>query len=229
MSEAAPHIGTLRERPLHASLKRWYAEPGDRFEVPVGSHVIDIVRGDLLIEIQTRGFSSMKTKLLRLLDDGHQVRIVHPVIAAKWICKLDDAGSVTSRRKSPQRGVFADVFSELVSFPTLLDHPSLDIELVAVHVDEMRRHEPGKAWRRKGWVVDERRLVGVVDGLPLRSNADAVALLPEDLPDPFTTADVATRSGMSRRLAQQAMYCLREASAVATDGKRGNAVLYRLP
>jgi hypothetical protein len=30
-------IGLLNEKPLHASLKQWYARPGDRFEVPVES------------------------------------------------------------------------------------------------------------------------------------------------------------------------------------------------
>ena len=26
-------IGLLNEKPLHASLKQWYAQPGDQFEV----------------------------------------------------------------------------------------------------------------------------------------------------------------------------------------------------
>jgi hypothetical protein len=38
-----------------ASLKKWYAQPGDRFEVPVDGFVIDIVRDDLLLDIQTGG------------------------------------------------------------------------------------------------------------------------------------------------------------------------------
>jgi hypothetical protein len=48
-----PGIGLLNEKPLHASLKAWYAQPEDRFEVPVEEFVIDIVRDDLLLEIQT--------------------------------------------------------------------------------------------------------------------------------------------------------------------------------
>ena len=59
----ASAIGTLRERPLHASLKRWYARPGDRVEVAVDGYVVDLVRGDLLIEIQTRGFATLRPKL----------------------------------------------------------------------------------------------------------------------------------------------------------------------
>ncbi len=34
-------IGLLNEKPLHASLKEWYAQPGDQFEVPVDGFVID--------------------------------------------------------------------------------------------------------------------------------------------------------------------------------------------
>jgi hypothetical protein len=44
-------IGTLNEKPLHAALKQWYAEPEDRIEAPVDGFTVDIVRGDLLIEI----------------------------------------------------------------------------------------------------------------------------------------------------------------------------------
>ena len=46
-------IGTLNEKPLHAALKDWCARPGDQFEVFVDGFVVDIVRGNLLIEIQT--------------------------------------------------------------------------------------------------------------------------------------------------------------------------------
>ena len=48
-------IGTLNEKPLHAGLKEWVARPGDAFEQPVDGYVIDIVRDDLLIEIQKIG------------------------------------------------------------------------------------------------------------------------------------------------------------------------------
>ena len=46
-------IGTLGERSLHASLKDWLAEPGDEIEKQVDGYHIDIVRGQLLIEIQS--------------------------------------------------------------------------------------------------------------------------------------------------------------------------------
>jgi hypothetical protein len=79
-------IGTLRETGLHADLKRWYAQPGDEFEIALDGFVIDIRRGQHLIEIQTRSFSSMRRKLLALAE-RHPVRVVHPArssIACAW-------------------------------------------------------------------------------------------------------------------------------------------------
>ena len=131
-----PHVGTLREKPLHAALKRWYAEDGDRIEVPVDGFVIDLVRDDVLIEIQTRGFSGMKSKLARLLED-HAVRLVHPVPAGKWIVRLGDGGEILSRRRSPKRGSAVDLFAELVSFPGLIAHPGLTLEVLLVHEEEI--------------------------------------------------------------------------------------------
>src|SRR5207247_7872633 len=50
-------IGTLNEGALHAQLKEWYRRPGDLLEQIAGSFVVDLVRGDLLVEIQTGGFA----------------------------------------------------------------------------------------------------------------------------------------------------------------------------
>ncbi len=218
-------MGTLREGPLHAALKRWYAEEGDLVEEPVDGFVIDLVRDGVLIEIQTRGFASMARKLGMLLAD-HPVRVVHPIAVDRWIVKVDDDGVVTSRRRSPKHGVPADVFGELVGVTAHLAHPGLTVELVLTREEELRRHEPGRAWRRGGWVVQERRLVEVVDRVVVGGPAGWSSLLPADLPDPFTTADLAEQLGRPRRLGQQMAYCLRHAGVLVAVGKRGGAVLH---
>jgi hypothetical protein len=222
----APHIGTLREKPLHASLKRWYSRTGDGVEVAVDGFVIDLVRQDLLIEVQTRNFSAMKKKVTTLLDLGHQVRIVHPIPVDKWIVKVAGDGTVLSRRRSPKHGSPIDVFAELVSFPDLLAQPNLDIDVILTHEEEYRRHSPDGSWRRKGWTVEERRLIDVVDTLLISDADDLAALLPTGLPEPFITADLALGLGRSRRAAQQMAYCLRIAGVILAVGKRGNAVEY---
>lgn len=228
VSDVVPHIGTLREKPLHASLKQWYAEPGDRVEIPVDGFVIDLVRGDLLIEIQTSGFSSMKKKVLALLEAGHRVRIVHPIPVDRFIVKVDDDGTILSRRRSPRHGEPTDVFSELVSFPGSIAHPGLEVEVVMTIEEQYRAHTPDRAWRRKGWSVLERRLLEVVETLLLQGPDDLVGLIPEGLPDEFTTTDLATGLGRPIRTCQQMAYCLRNLGVVVPVGKAGNSVLYQL-
>jgi len=220
-------IGTLNEKPLHAALKEWYARPGDRFEVPVDGFVADILRDDLLIEIQTGTFAAMKRKLRRLLPH-HPVRLVYPIAREKWIVKLPPGeGAPLSRRKSPRKGSVEDLFNELVSFPHLLDDANFSLHVLLIREEELRKHDRKRAWRRRGWVTEERRLLEVVDDRTFESPADLAALLPEALDDPFTTADLARVLGKPRRLAQRMAYCLREMGAINPVGKKGRAILYK--
>lgn len=167
----------------------------------------------------------MKRKLIALLET-HPVHLVYPIAVDKWIVKLDEAGEVASRRKSPKRGAIVELFGELVSFPELVADPGFTLEVLLIREDEVRRFDGQKAWRRKGWVVVERRLLEVVDRHLVTSPADLASLLPPELAPEFTTADLATALGRSRRLAQQMTYCLRRLEAIEMVGKTGNAVVY---
>jgi hypothetical protein len=218
-------IGTLNEGSLHAQLKAWYAEPGDLVEQPVGGFVIDLVRGGTLIEIQTGGFAPLRRKLERLLE-AHAVRVVVPVALTRRIVRVSADGEVLSARLSPKRGRPEDVFARLVSLPALLARPGFEVEVLLTHEEEHRRHEPGRAYRRRGWIVIGRSLVSVEDRVVLAGPNEAAALLP-DLPERFDTAELAAAGGVTRRLAQQMTYCLRAMDALVVDGRRGRAVLYR--
>jgi hypothetical protein len=225
---AAPGIGTLREKHLHASLKRWYTRPGDRAEVTVDAYVIDLVRDDLLIEIQTRGFSELRPKVTALLAAGHRVRIVHPIAVDRWIVRVDADGTFLGRRRSPSHGDLADLAPALVSVPDLLAHPGFAVEVLLTTEEEYRRYEPGRCWRRRGWTVVERRFIDVVDRVLLAHPADLLGLLPDGLPERFTTADIALGLGRPPRIAQQLAYCLRRLRLIEAVGKRGRAVEYRV-
>jgi len=221
----ANSIGVLRESPLHAALKSWCAGPGDKVEVPVDGFIIDIVQEDGLVEVQTGGFSSIRKKLLSLVEH-HRVQLVYPIAQDKWIVKVAGDGQMVSRRKSPKRGRWSDVFDELVRFPKLLIHPSFSLELVLTQEDEIWRPATGRAWRRRGWRVEERHLLRVVEHRVFATPLDLLGLLPGDLSEPFTTADIATVLHRRRPLAQKMAYCLREMGVIVPIGKNGNAILY---
>jgi len=221
-----PKIGLLREGALHAELRAWFQRPGDRLEQPVDGFVVDLVRDDLLVEFQTGGFFALRRKLPVLLE-RHCVRVVTPAAVSRHIVKVDATGELLSRRRSPKRGRIEDIFAELASVPTLLNHPRFALEVVLVELEETRVHQPGRAFRRRGWVVSGRALGKVLDRFLINDAEQATALLPQPLPDPFTTSDLATVGALPRRLAQQMAYCLLALGSIERFGKRGNAHCYQ--
>jgi len=224
--EGSRPIGTLNEKSLHAELKAWVHCPGDQVEVEVEGFVVDIVRDGLLIEVQTRNFTAIKPKLITLVE-RHPIRLVYPIAERKWILKVGEDGQTPiSRRRSPKQGTFELVFGELVRIPTLLANPRFSLEVLLIHEEEQRRYEAGRAWRRKGWVTHERRLLEVVDRRLFESPEDLGDLIPAGLPGEFTTADLTEAIHRPRRLAQQMAYCLRELGLIERIGQQGNALLY---
>ena len=222
-----PGIGLLNEKELHASLKQWYARPGDRLEVPVDGFVIDIVRDDLLIEIQTRNFASIKSKLTNLAR-CHRVRLIYPIVQEKWIIRSTlRNGKGAIRRKSPKKGRMEDLFWELVSIPQLLSNPNFSLEVLLIRGEEVRRYN-GKRRVRRGWLIEGRRLLDVLDQRSFGQSTDWLRLLPDGL-ELFTTSDLASRMNTGRELAQKMAYCLREAKMIELIGKRGRSNLYRVP
>lgn len=220
-----PQIGTLNEKPLHEALKQWYAVPGDMFEVPVDGSVVDIVRDDLLIEIQTKNFSAIKRKLEKLVVN-HPVRLVYPIPGEKWITKKADDGSTLSRRRSPKRGTYEQIFYELVRLPELLKNPNFTLELLLIEEEEVRRFDGVRGWKRGGWVTEERWLLRVMDRRILKSPADMLTFIPSTLAEPFNVSDLAATTKINRTLAQKMVYCLRTMDCLAPAGKKVNAILY---
>jgi hypothetical protein len=219
-------IGILGEKSLHAQLKKWYFQPGDRLEEFVDGFHIDIVRNKLLIEIQTQNFSSIKRKL-EILIKKFPVRLVLPIAQEKWIARFAKDGiKQLSRRKSPKKGNIFHLFEELVSVPRLIKHPNFSIEVLFTLEEEMRRDDGLGSWRRKGWSIADHRLIEVVNSHLFIKPSDFLTLLPPTLPDPFSTKELAECTNQPRWLAQKVAYCLRKMCAIEKVGKKGNSVLY---
>ena len=224
---AASGLSTYREGSLHAALKALYARPGDRVEESVDGYVVDVVRDDELVEIQTASFSSAARKLRRLVE-SHRVVLVHPIATERWLVRVDADGVVTHRRRSPKRGLPIDLFHELVAFPELVAHANFRIELVLIREEELRGPVPDGArfrYPREWWRLD-RRLLEVIETIRVDSPADLLRLLPADLPSPFTSTDIAMASRRTKHLAMRAAYCLQRAGSTRCTGRRGRAQVY---
>ena len=216
------HIGTLNEGSLHAALKDELARPGDELEVPLDGFVIDIRRGDLLIEVQTTSFASMGRKLDRILSE-YRVLIVHPIAVETYLHKPGN-----KPRKSPRRGDIYALFDELVSMPTMLDHPHLAIEVFLVAIDKYQQADPSLRRNRGGWRTHDRKLRQIHARHRFDDMIDLATLIPDGLPPVFTTADLARAAPTSRVRAQRMAYCLRDVGLFEVVSRGRNGYEYRL-
>lgn len=216
------------ETTLHKDLKRLYAGHQARTEVRVGPYRIDAVRDDVLVEIQHAGLSSIRAKILRLLDQ-YDILVVKPIVREKVIVRQIGRLKVI-RRRSPKRGRIVDLFDELVHFVNIFPHPRLQIEVVLVDIEEHREMGVfrGRRRRRPGFRVIDQRLTAVQDTFSIHTADDLLRLLPARLPSPFDTSHLATGLEIDRWLAQKAAYTLRHAGALRAVGKRGNSIQYEV-
>lgn len=214
-------IGTLNESPLHAGLKDYLARPGDEFEVPLAGFVIDIRRGNELLEIQMKNFGSLASKFDRLLDQ-HRLTLVHPIAVQTYIRR-----SSRPDRRSPRKGTVLHVFEELVSIPTLIEHPRFGLRVILIEEIQVREHAPELRRRRGGWRIVERSLREVLDDIAITTTSDLAQLLPAGLPETFTTQDLAEAASIPRQLSQKMAYCLRHLSVIEPGGRKRAGIQYQ--
>jgi hypothetical protein len=222
-------FGSKRESSLHSGLKKWYFLEGDRLEAKVDGFMVDIARGDLLIEIQTTNFSAIKPKLKRLLRD-HKVRLVHPIARKKWIVhKSTSGGEAFGRRRSPKKGALYDLFSELIRIPDLFSKGNLSIEVLMTEVEEIWRNDGRGSWRRKGASVEDRKLIRVFERVMFEDKADFLRILPNDLPNPFSNRNLSQSLGIPINQSRKVTYSLRRIGTIEHAGWNGKQMLFRVP
>jgi hypothetical protein len=212
------------ERTLHRQLKERYGpEAGGQTEVALEGFRVDAIAADgRLIEIQSAPLGLLKRKLATLLPT-RAIEVVKPVIVGRRVIRrLEPGGIDLGCRRSPKRGSLIEVFEELVGIAHLFPHSNLTIDLLAVEIDEVRVARR----RRPGYSVVDRVLGRVVESVQLRVANDLWTLLPDDLPDQFSTRDLAERIGRSLHFARRVAYCLRQSGSARVVAKVGNSLIY---
>ena len=217
----------MAEYSLHSEIKDWYKISGDELEVKVEDFIVDILRGKLLIEIQTRNFSAIKKKLIKLLLNN-QVRLVYPIAKLKWIANESGTGKFVRRRKSPKKGKLLDLFNELVYTPRLFKNRNFSLEVLLIEEEELRCNDGRGSWRRRGVSVKDRKLMQVFERVLFEDSRAFLELLPKELDKCFTNRVLALRLGISINLSQKITYCLRKMGAVSIASKKGNELLFQI-
>ena len=216
----------MGEKSLHNQIKNWYSKPGDQLEVSLNKYIIDIIRDELFIEIQTRNFSAIKEKLNHLLKD-HKIRLIYPISLLKWIVRINrDGETVKSRRRSPKKGRLEDVFNELIYIPKLLSNPNFEIEVLFIHSEDIFWDDGKGSWRRKRWSLSDRRLLKVISNQIIKTPEDFRRIIMENIEEGFTTRQFARQKKLPISLARKTVYCMRKMGFIKETGKKGRSPEY---
>lgn len=221
-------IGVQKEKTLHAVLKNYY-EPDRAFqEVPVGPFIADILRGGAVTEIQTANMIHMRDKLSFMLKE-HDVCIVYPIPHKKWVVWLDpESGLPVKKNKSPYTGTFYQAFRELFWIDMYLGNPRLTIDLLLIDLEEYRFLDGWGTGGKRGSHRFDQLPLSIEGRLVLKSPSDYNYFLPDTLPSPFTSKDLAAAAGVKRQsvVYSSILKILTDIGTVSRVGKKGNAYLY---
>ncbi|MHB0897354.1 MAG: hypothetical protein ACYC1A_07390 [Spirochaetales bacterium] len=221
-------INLYSEYSLHAQLKKYLAKPGDRLEALIEGKVIDLVRADgELVEVQTGHLGQLKRKALALAEKGYRVRVVYPVSTSRELRRLDPlTNELLSVRKSPKRGDVYELFDELARAPELIAAPNIIIEILLIRSLETKIRDGSGSWWRKGDRTVDKELVEVIASRGFRTRAQWLALIPESLASPWTSAALGEALGIAARRARKLLYCLCRAGLLVESAKAGRYKAY---
>lgn len=194
-------INTMGEKRLHQVLKRYYESDETRHEQPVGRFIADVLRDEEIIEVQTGSFFPLKAKIAYYLHQtSYRITIVHPILQKKWVSWIDpEKGSVSKRRCSPKKGRLIEETRELVYLLDCLPTDRLRFIFPVIEAEDYRLLNGWSRDRKRGSTRYTRIPLALLGEETLAVRADYAALLPSDLPDPFTAHDFASAANLASR------------------------------
>lgn len=235
--EDAPHIGTLREKRLHAAVKLYLCPDEACHERPVGDllredgakprrMVADILTEGHILEVQTGGFFPLREKIgWYLTHTPCRVTVVHPIPAVKYLSWIDPAdGSILSRHKSPKRGRVRDVAKDLYWVSDFIGDPRFSMRILLLEIEEYRLANGWSRDKKRGSNRYERFPTALLGDVTLWTPADyATYFLPPALSSPdtegncpvFTAAAYAKATGIRGKATYSTVHLLEKLGLIA--------------
>lgn len=226
-------IGIQKEKILHKTLKYFVCDDETKHEIKIkksgkGLLYADVYDGEMIYEIQTRGFNKLRDKLSEFLNE-YKVTIVHPVAYKKTIYKIQETGEITGPVKSPKTGKVYDVFKELYKIKFFLNNPNLNLKIILLDMDEYRYVVDKKHSRSSGYVREKQIPKSIYKIYDFKSKNDYLTLLKElNLEEEFTSLDFKKAAKVNKNISSLTLNILTYIEVVERIGKKGNSYIYKL-
>ena len=116
---------------------------------------------------------------------------------------------------------------ELYKIKMYLNSEHLHFTIPLIDVQETRLLNGWSYDKKRGSTRNDGMPVGIYDELHINTRSDYAILLPDGLPEEFTSSDVAVLLKMSKGAASLMLNVMNYTGAVGRAGKKGRAYLYR--
>ncbi|MBQ9151396.1 MAG: hypothetical protein IJX72_04025 [Clostridia bacterium] len=253
--DGSPHIGTLREKRLHAAIKLYLCPDEACHERPVAELVLsedatvaakkrrmvaDILMDFHIMEVQTGGFYPLKEKISWYLTHTPcRVTVIHPIPAVRYLSWINpEDGTIISRRKSPKRGRVKDVAKELYWLSEFIGNPRFSLRLLLVELEEYRMADGWSRDGKRGSNRYERFPTALLGDVTLSAPADYAAyFLPAALSSPaadgvcplFTAAEYSKLTGIRGKATYSTVHLMERLGLITeTEEKIGRSKTYRV-
>ncbi|WP_010293171.1 hypothetical protein [Clostridium senegalense] len=219
-------IGQMKEKTIHRQLKEMYSEGTGEMEVTCLGYIVDVVKENIVYEIQSKNFYNIKEKIKKLCTEN-KVVLVHPIAVENIIITLNKKGEIIRSRKSPKKGQVENIFDELVSAPEFINEKNLTIQILLISKEELRIDDGKGSWRRKGVSKLDNNLVGIFQTINLNEPYDYLRFLSKKSMS-FTNRQLASELNISIGIARKITYTLKKAGILDGTEKIGREILYKI-
>ena len=235
-------FSTLNESSLHHSLKTLYQEIYEgQTEIEQDGFIYDIVtKNGNIIEIQTKNLTKLLPKILKTIENRHNIKLIHPVAITTRIELKDEEGKIISNRKSPKKGSIYSIFRELTGIYPVLTNPHFSLEVIEIEMTEERtrtdeavQSKNGRRRFRRNWIKSGKRLDSIINTRRFSRPSDYLSLLPP-LPQPFCAKDLKTALDKQKDIpkhtadAHLIIWVLSHAGLIEQTEKKGRAKYYKV-
>lgn len=242
-------IGTLGEKQMHAAIKRFICPDESCHEVKIDGSalcinneneaednkkkkrrfVADVLKGNTIFEIQTGPFSPLKEKINWILDNTtYNIVVIHPIAETTWVNYINGkTGNIDKRQKSPLKGKFTDVASDLYFFRDFLNNPRFSLVLLMMEAEQYKKNVAKDGSRRPRYRKYELIPISLLRACVFKCAEDYKLFIPDDLPDPFCVKNYSSKSGIHGIDAYSIVKTLVHIGLLEEAGQLGRAVAYK--
>ncbi|MCL2773141.1 MAG: hypothetical protein FWD71_07300 [Oscillospiraceae bacterium] len=230
-TESVAGIGTLGEKKLHKILK-YYFEPDKKYhEIKVGGYFADVCKDNIIIEIHTGSFGSIRDKIKYYLENRKEYKItfVHPIAAIRHMCWVNkNTGEASKISNSPK---FIDIYKfyeQIYYIKDFIADENFNLKLLLMEITEYKFLDGwGKSKKNNATKIDKIP-ISVVGEENFSGKNDYLKFIPSELKDGrgFTANDLKDESGIKGRPVYSFIKVMKETGLISENGKRGRSVRY---